>query len=167
MHSIDSIPSWRSGVTVSLCSLGLVAALGCGPGGEAPPPEQAPQAAPAAEPGGRARVYFAEPQDGATVKSPARFRFGIENYELAPVPQGTVEVVRQGVGHHHLGVDTDCLPVGEVIPQAAPWIHFGGGQTEIDMQLEPGPHTFVLQLGDDQHRTVEGMCETINITVAQ
>jgi hypothetical protein len=45
------------------------------------------------------------------------------------------------------------------------WVHFGTGNNTIDTQLEPGPHKLTLQLGDDLHRTVDSMCETINITV--
>ena len=71
------------------------------------------------------------------------------------------------MGHHHLGVDTDCLPAGEVIPKASPWVHFGDAKTVIDMQLSPGPHKFALQLGDDQHRTLPGLCQVITVNVAQ
>ena len=53
------------------------------------------------------RVFFVEPQNGATVKSPVHLRFGIENFELAAVPQGTVEATRPNLGHHHVGVDID------------------------------------------------------------
>ena len=42
-------------------------------------------------------------------------------------PKGTVTTARPGMGHHHVGVDTDCLPPGTVIPKAAPWVHFGKG----------------------------------------
>ena len=112
------------------------------------------------------RVLFAQPKDGATVMSPVRFEFGIENYAISPVPKPALEKPREGVGHHHLGVDTDCLPVGEVIPMGQPWIHFGDGRTGIEMQLTPGPHKFALQLGDDQHRTMTGLCSTVSVTVA-
>src|SRR5437016_5028547 len=61
---------------------------------------------------GKPRVFFIEPQDGATVKSPVHLKFGIENYQLSPVPQGTVETARAGVGHHHVGIDQDCLAPG-------------------------------------------------------
>jgi hypothetical protein len=37
----------------------------------------------------------------------------------------------------------------------------------IDMQLPPGEHTLTLQVGDDQHRAMEGLCETITVTVAE
>src|SRR5688500_3697495 len=128
--------------------VGLAATVACG--SEAPPaetteaPASAPSepaastAAPAASSAAGPRVFFVEPQDGATVKSPVRLRFGIENYEIAPVPEGTVTTARTGMGHHHVGVDTDCLPPGTVIPKAAPWIHFGKVDAEIDMQFTPG-----------------------------
>ena len=114
------------------------------------------------------RVFFEAPDDGATlsVDNPVVFRFGIENYELSRVPE-EVEQPRPGMGHHHLGVDTQCLPVGEEVPQADPWVHFGDASTTIEMLLEPGEHTFALQLGDDQHRTLDGLCETITIRIEE
>ena len=150
----------------------LVAVTACG-GAEQPPAEPAaepPAAAPApAAPATPARrVFFIEPQDGATVKSPVKARFGLEGYELAPVPQGTItaDQVRPGMGHHHLGIDMDCLPPGTEIVKGTPsWVHFGTGATEIDVQLEPGTHKLTLQVGDDLHRTIEGLCETITVNV--
>ena len=115
--------------------------------------------------GGGPRVFFAEPKDGATVKSPVHLAFGIENFEIAPVPSGTVESVRPNVGHHHVGVDTDCLPPGTEIPRASPWVHFGKGDSMMDMQLPPGPHKLTLEIGDDKHTTIPGLCSTINVTV--
>jgi hypothetical protein len=113
------------------------------------------------------RVFFVEPTEGATVKSPVKLRFGIENYELAAVPQGDVTAARKGMGHHHVGVDTECLPAGSVIPKANPWVHHGGAQTEMDMQLTPGKHRLTLQLGDDTHATVEGLCSSITVNVVE
>ena len=115
--------------------------------------------------GGGRRVFFAEPKDGATVKSPVHLVFGIENFGIAPVPAGTVESVRPNVGHHHVGVDTDCLPPGTEIPRASPWVHFGKGDNMMDMQLPPGPHKLALEIGDDKHTTIPGLCSVINITV--
>ena len=114
------------------------------------------------------RVYFVAPQDGDTlsVDNPVVFEFGIENYELAEVPE-QVEQSRLGIGHHHLGVNTECLPVGELIPKADPWVHFGDASSTIEMMLEPGEHSFALQLGNDEHRTQEGLCETITIRVEE
>jgi hypothetical protein len=117
--------------------------------------------------GSSPRVFFVEPQDGATVKSPVPLKFGIENYQIAAVPQGTVETSRAGMGHYHVAVDSDCLPAGTEIQKAAPWVHFGTGNSEIDMQLPPGMHKLTLQLGDDMHRTVEGLCTSITVNVTE
>jgi len=117
-----------------------------------------------------ARVYFVSPKDGETIKTDHRFEFGADQYEIAAVPQGeiTPEQVRSGIGHFHLGVDKDCVPAGEEIVRGTPdWIHFGTGSNFIDMQLKPGPHKLSLQVGDDLHRAVDGLCETINVTVAE
>jgi hypothetical protein len=125
---------------------------------------------PADRPAGqRGRVFFVQPKNGDTIKSMSTFRFGNEAVTVSPVPPGELkpEQVRPNMTHYHLGVDTDCLPAGQVIPKADPWIHFGDGKDTIEMQLKPGPHKLVLQSGDDLHRTVAGLCETINVTVVE
>ena len=115
---------------------------------------------------GKPRVFFAEPKDGAAVTSPVHLKFGVENYQLSPVPQGTVEKARPAMGHHHVGVDKDCRPVGTAIVKGTPsWVHFGDGKSEIDMQLPQGQHKLTLQLGDDLHTTIEGLCQTITVNV--
>jgi len=126
---------------------------------------------PAATPGGpgAGRVFFVSPKNGETIKTMHRFEFGNTGVTIAAVPPGnlTPDQVRPGMTHYHLGVDTDCLPAGTAIPKADPWIHFGDGKNVIEMQLKPGPHKLVLQSGDDLHRTISGLCETINVTVAE
>jgi hypothetical protein len=125
--------------------------------------------APARDSGGTGRVFFVRPKNGDTIKPMSTFEFGNERVTVSAVPPGnlTPSQVRAGMTHYHLGVDTDCLPAGTVIPKADPWIHFGDGKNVIEMSLPPGPHKLVLQSGDDLHRTVAGLCETINVTVAQ
>ena len=143
----------------------MAAALTIACGSEAPPSRTAGGAAPAAAAPAAGRVFFVEPQDGASVKSPVRLRFGIEKLEIMPVPQGDVQTVRPGVGHHHVAVDAECLPPGAVIPKAAPWVHFGDGKNEIEMQLPPGQHKLTLEIGDDKHTTMPGFCTTISVNV--
>ena len=140
----------------------------CSEAPPATPAETAPPAAaaPAPPPASGPRVFFVEPQDGATVKSTVSLKYGIENFELAAVPAGTVTTTRPGLGHHHVAVDADCLPVGTAIPKAAPWVHHGDGKSEMQMQLPPGKHTLTLQLGDDLHTTMTGLCTTITVNVA-
>lgn len=112
-------------------------------------------------------MFFMSPTDGAMAKSPVVFNFGSEQFTIAAVPPGEVKQVRPATGHFHLGVDTDCLPAGTVIPKAQPWIHFGDGKNTIEMQLAPGPHKFAVQAGDDLHTTTAGLCETISVTVTE
>jgi hypothetical protein len=147
-----------------------VAVAACGGSSPESQPAGTPAAAPAADhtahPGG-GKVFFAEPKSGATVKTPVHIVFGSDMFTIAAVPPGEVTDVRANTGHYHLGVDTDCLPVGAVIPKANPWVHFGMGNNSIDMQLTPGPHKLVVQAGDDKHATMTGLCETINVTVTE
>jgi len=133
----------------------LVVVAGCGSSNQTQ--------APAASAG---KVSFVEPKDGATVKSPVHLKFAVEGYQISPVPQGTVETARPGMGHYHVGVDQDCLAPGATIVKGTPaWVHMGTGSSEIDMQLTPGQHKLALQIGDDLHKTVEGFCQTITVNV--
>jgi hypothetical protein len=117
---------------------------------------------------GGQRVFFVEPKDGATVKSPVHLKFGIENYAISPVPPGDLTTARPGMAHHHVGVDQDCLPAGTTIVKGTPaWVHFGTGSTEIDMQLTPGMHKLTLQPGDDLHKTIDNLCQTITVNVTE
>jgi len=142
--------------------------MACG-GGSTPPAESttAPAADASHEGHTGGRVFFVSPKEGAMVKSPVPVEFGSEMFTIAAVPAGEVTTVRAGTGHFHLGVDTDCLPAGAVIPKADPWIHFGDGKNVIEMALTPGPHKLAVQVGDDKHQTMSGLCETINVTVTE
>ena len=114
------------------------------------------------------RVFFVTPKNGATIKPVSSVEFGSEGVTVAAVPPGelTPAMVRPQTIHYHLGTDTDCLPAGTAIPKADPWIHFGDGKNVIEMVLAPGSHRIAVQAGDDMHRTIAGLCEVINVTVA-
>jgi hypothetical protein len=116
---------------------------------------------------GGPRVFFVQPQDGAMVKSPVKLEFGAQDFTIAAVPQGTVTETRPSLGHYHIGLDTDCLLAGTVIPRAAPWVHFGDGKNVIDMQLPAGMHKLTLQVGDDLHKTIDGLCTSISVNVTE
>jgi len=147
----------------ALLALGLGACAGGGGSSEPPPTTMPPTtaAAKSTEP----RVFFVMPKEGDEVTSPVKFEFGAENLTVAPVTDPPE--VKPGEIHFHLGYDTDCLPAGEVIPKADPWVHFGTGATTFESQLDPGPHTLTLQAGDGEHRTLagDGYCQTIHVTV--
>ena len=156
---------------VNAVMLGLftVVAAACG-GSETPPAStaSAPAAAPASPPA--TRVFFVTPTNGATIKPMSTIEFGSSgSVTVAAVPPGELkpEQVRPGMIHYHIAIDADCLAAGTVIPKADPWVHFGDGKKVIEMSLAPGAHRLTVQAGDDMHRTIAGLCETINVTVAQ
>ena len=140
-------------------------------GGTAPKEtESAAPAADAAHTGDHSRtsrVFFVSPKDGATISREAKLEFGSEQFTIAAVPPGelTESQVRAGTGHYHVAVDSDCLPPGQIIPKADPWVHFGKGNNTAEVPLTPGKHRLTVQAGDDQHRTIEGLCQTITVNV--
>ena len=164
MH-VDMSLRWKGMLAVA--ALAAVGAAACGGGMEEAAPETAAEPmeeAAAEEPSGEPRVFFVAPRDETdhATEIPLGFTFGVENLEIGAVPE-EVTSVREGVGHYHLGVDAECLPAGEIIPSADPWVHFGDGSDGMEMQLEGGEYRFTVQIGDDEHRTLEGLCETITV----
>jgi len=108
-----------------------------------------------------AGVSFVEPKDGATVSNPIHVKFAVEGMKI--VPAGTMT---EGTGHHHLIIDGQPLPKGEVIPANDKSLHFGKGQTETEITLPPGDHTLTLDFGDGAHRSYgPDMSKTITIHV--
>jgi hypothetical protein len=93
-----------------------------------------------------ARVYFISPKAGEKLKSPIVVRFGLEQMGIAPAG-----VAHAHTGHHHLIVDAELPPAALPVPKSEHYLHFGGGQTEIRLELAPGPHTLQLMLGDHNH----------------
>ncbi|MGU7771175.1 DUF4399 domain-containing protein [Burkholderia sp. MR1-5-21] len=108
------------------------------------------------------RVYFVEPQDGATVSNPVHAKFGLEG-DIALRPAGDMT---PHTGHHHLLIDGGPIPKGEVIPASERSLHFGKAQTETDIKLPPGQHTLTLQFGDGAHRSYgPELSRTITVNV--
>ena len=115
---------------------------------------------------GKARVFFVEPKNNATVTSPLHMKFGSAGIEIAAVPPGDLKTTRPGVAHYHVGIDENCLPAGKTIVKGTPsWVHFGDGKDVFDTQLTPGKHKLALQLGDDLHNTLPGTCSVITVSV--
>lgn len=93
-----------------------------------------------------ARVYIISPADGETVTSPALVRFGLSGAGVAPAG-----VDAPNTGHHHLLINTGLPPLDAPIPKDEHHYHFGAGQTETTLELEPGSYTLQLILGDHLH----------------
>ncbi len=110
-----------------------------------------------------AQVYIISPADGATVTNPVTVRFGLKGMGIAPAG-----IEKDKTGHHHLLIDVAELPpLDEPIPADDSHKHFGGGQTEVTLELPPGTRTLQLLLGDQNHIPHEPpvMSERITITV--
>lgn len=144
-------------VTLSLIGCGGASTPAPAP---APAPEEAPAPAPAPPPVA-ARVFFVEPQDGATVKSPVRVRFGLEGMEVRPAGE-----LAEKTGHHHLIIGPSGIPAGTQVPKDETHIHYGKGQLEDNLELKPGAYDLTLQFADGNHLSYGApLAATIHITV--
>lgn len=92
-----------------------------------------------------AQAYIISPQDGEVVGETVKVKFGLNGMGIAPAG---VDV--KNTGHHHLLIDEKELPAMDK-PMGGSIIHFGGGQTETTIDLEPGEHTLQIILGDKNH----------------
>lgn len=117
-----------------------------------------------------AKVYFVNLSDGDTVQSPVTIVFGLSGMGVAPA--GTEA---ENTGHHHLLINRPPLGEGEDgadelaygLPSDENHMHFGGGQTEVTLDLPPGEHTLQLVLGDAGHvpHATPIVSDVITITV--
>ncbi|MDF1737151.1 MAG: DUF4399 domain-containing protein [Minwuia sp.] len=96
-----------------------------------------------------AQAYIISPDEGATVTSPVTVRFGLTGMGVAPAG-----IDKANTGHHHLLIDR-AMPTGEDLEYSLPaedgLRHFGGGQTEVTLDLPKGRHTLQILLGDHNH----------------
>jgi len=92
-----------------------------------------------------AAVTIVSPKDGDVVGKEFVVIFGLEGMGVAPAG---VDI--EGTGHHHLLVDQAELPEAGK-PMGNPPMHFGKGQTQTTLTLEPGKHTLQLIMGDKFH----------------
>ncbi|GGX42652.1 hypothetical protein GCM10007385_07990 [Tateyamaria omphalii] len=117
-----------------------------------------------------AKVYFVNISDGDTLSSPVTVIFGLEGMGVAPA--GTE---KENTGHHHLLLNRPPLGEGPEgadeltygLPADDNHIHFGGGQTQVTLDLPAGQHTMQLVMGDLNHvpHTTPVASDVITITV--
>jgi len=107
-----------------------------------------------------ARVYFANLKDGQTVTSPLKVEMGVDAMHV-DTANG---ILKPASGHHHILVDIDSIPTGEVIKKDSVHLHFGNAQTSAEIKLPPGKHSLTLQFADAMHRSY-GSRLTSKITV--
>lgn len=119
------------------------------------------QAAPAPA---EAKVSFIQPADGQVFNSgEVKVVFGIEGMLVAPAGTDT-----PNSGHHHLLINVEKMPdMTMPLPASDNVRHFGKGQTETVLMLEPGTHRLQLLLGNYAHipHNPPVLSEVIEITV--
>ena len=110
-----------------------------------------------------AQAYIISPIDGEMITGPVTVVFGLKGMGVAPAG-----INKPNTGHHHLLIDVEDSPaLDKPLPANANHKHFGGGQTEITIELSPGKHTLQLIMGDKGHipHSPPVMSEITTITV--
>jgi len=143
---------FKSSISASVLALSMVASSYVLADGHA-------HAQPTASPEG-ASVYIISPKNGDTVATTFSVKFGLSGMGVAPA--GTEKA---NTGHHHLLIDGKVPDMSQ--PLGANVKHFGGGQTESEVTLEPGQHTLQLILGDHMHvpHNPPVMSDIVTVTV--
>ena len=112
-----------------------------------------------------AEAYFTNLQNGANIETPFRITFGLSSsWGLAPisVPQAGKS------GHHHLLINRELpLDFKKALPFDDQYMHFGKGQMETVLTLEPGTYTLRLLLADDRHLPHFIYSKPLKITVTR
>ncbi len=127
----------------------LLTAIAAAPALAQTPPPATSHPWQAAPPRLTAEAYFTNLKDGDRIETPYLLKFGLSGgWGLAPIAQPG----RAKSGHHHLLVNRD-LPLNfkEALPFNDQYIHFGKGQMETVLTLEPGTYTLRMLLADQNH----------------
>ena len=114
---------------------------------------------------GTADAYFVNLEDGAKIETPYKLEFGLAGgWGLAPISSPAAGKS----GHHHLLVNRDLpLDFKKALPFNDQYIHFGKGQMETVLTLEPGVYTLRLLLADDKHVPRFVYSKPVKITVTR
>jgi len=108
-----------------------------------------------------AKVIILAPKNGATVGQDVLVKFGVKHIKVASATE-----TASGTGHHHLFIDVTSLPPGDApIPNDAAHKHYGKGQTEDTIHLEPGVHTLQLDFANAAHMQFDPPLVSRKITV--
>lgn len=107
-------------------------------------------------------IHFHSPKTGATVPTTFPLAFGLRNYGVAPAG-----INLNGTGHFHILINVESPAPGVMIPVDSLHRHFGGGQIETSLTLEPGTYTLRLVLADHEHKVIsrELISAPIRVTV--
>lgn len=91
-------------------------------------------------------VSFTKPADGAAVAGGVALTMTADGITIEEAAEA-----REGAGHFHVIADAGCTEPGTVVPKDADHVHFGKGQAEGTIYLEPGTHDLCLLAADGGH----------------
>ena len=104
-------------------------------------------------------LFFKSPQDGLIIENQKfKVEFGTKNINISPAGV-IVEQTNNCLvsGHHHLIIN-DAYDVRNFENQPIPYdtniLHFGGGQKEAELTLQPGKYSLQLVIGNYQHMPI-------------
>jgi hypothetical protein len=97
-----------------------------------------------------ATVTFTSPRAGAKVAGAVQLVMAADGILIEEAGEP-----HDGAGHFHVIADAGCEKPGVAIPKDADHVHFGKGQSEGVIYLEPGRHELCLQVGDGVHSALD------------
>ncbi|SDJ61859.1 protein of unknown function [Natronorubrum texcoconense] len=111
------------------------------------------------------------PDDGDEVTSPVEIEMDVEDFELQAVEDDDgdddeADAPDDGAGHLHVIVDEGCVDPGYLIPLEDGYHHLSEGETETELDLEPGEYDLCAQAGDDQHNAYD-MTDELSIEIVE
>ena len=104
-------------------------------------------------------LFFKSPQDGLIIENQKfKIEFGTKNINISPAGVIVEQTDNCLVsGHHHLIIN-DAYDVRNFENQPIPYdtniLHFGGGQKEAELTLQPGKYSLQLVIGNYQHMPI-------------
>jgi hypothetical protein len=110
------------------------------------------------------KVFFGNLKNGAQIETP----FKVEMKAVGLVVEPATKGVTDGHGHFHIIINRPLPDTGMPIPKDSLHIHYGNGQTEAELDLDPGDHYLILQFAKGDHIPYHPqIAEHIRITVTK
>eukprot|EP00877_Chromochloris_zofingiensis_P003429 jgi/Chrzof1/13087/Cz07g19100.t1 len=95
-------------------------------------------------------VSFVTPKDASTQSSPVHLQLTVDGMTVRPAADGVIP----GTGHFHVLIDEDQqYEEGDTIPFDDTHKHYGKGQKDVDVDLQPGKHKLTLQFANALHQS--------------
>lgn len=155
------LPPGRGQMKYSIvAAIALALTLAC-ESTRAPTPDSTPVADVAPAPAALVRIVV--PTDGDTTGPDVTVVLAKEGVVIEKASGVRVD----GIGHHHLFLDSAAVSDGEVIPPTSSRVvHIGtGDSTHTFKGLAPGPHSIIAVIGYGDHAAMASRRDTVRFVV--